>query len=627
MEERDPGHEERRQTEVCGRKAEESRSPAVEGARTPEAAARAREPWVLARRSRPTRVEEEKRDSRHLRGSLRESLASEDSGLADPDQRVAKFHGIYQQEDRDARSIARLTGAPRQASFMMRTRLPAGRLSAEQYLAMDRLSEELVYDRSLRITTRQNFQLHGVAKGDLRRAIQGMHAVGVTTLCGCGDVERNVVAPPAPLARGGHRLVQALAREIAAAMAPATNAYDEVWLDAPGIDASRETEPLYGDAYLPRKFKTGLALPEDDSADVHDQDVGLVCLVEGEALVGANVLVGGGAGLTHRKAETYARLATPLGSVGREQIVPTVQAIAGLFRDYGDRTERPHARLKYVVEEWGAELFRAELERRLGFALGPLAETGPLRSRDWLGPHEQGDGRWLYGLRVEHGRVIDGPRARVKTALRTLVEALRPTLVLTPQQGVLLADLAEADLRTVEQVLRAFGVPLPSEIGFVRRHALACPALPTCGLALAEAERVAGELWSRLETALAPLGVDDAPISIRMTGCPNGCARPYDADLGIVGRKPGHYDLFVGGGQGRARLGELYAESVPFDGIVERLMPLFEVWAARRRPGETLGDFYDRCLRRTSRRDLLTGAKGDAAEAALGLGACSPPAP
>lgn len=581
-------------------------------------------PFVLARKSEPSGVESTKRASRHLRGGLADSLLDGEPDLSELDQRVAKFHGIYQQEDRDARAIARLTGAARQRNFMVRTRIPAGQMTAEQYLAMDRLADEVVYNRSLRITTRQNFQLHGLLKADLRKAIQRVNEVLISTLCGCGDVERNIVAPPAPIAHSGHRALHALALSITEAMTPATNAYHEIWLDGECVDSSRETEPLYGAGYLPRKFKTGLGLPEDNSADVHGQDVGLIGIVELGELRGANVLVGGGSGLTHRKPETYARLATPLGFVDEANLVRAVQTIASIYRDFGDRTDRRHARLKYIVEEWGIDVFRAEFERRAALPLQPWVETGPLQHQGWLGAHAQGDGQWLYGIWLENGRIIDDARRRWKTALRILVETLRPTVVLTPQQNLLLADLAEDEIPQIEKVLRTYGLPIPDRLSFVRRHSLACPAMPTCGLALAEAERVFADVTLEFERALADLGLDDTPMALRMTGCPNGCVRPYNADLGLVGRKPGHYDMFVGGTLSGTRLGELYEESVPQDRLVARFQPLLEDWAMRRRAKESLGDFYDRCWRGAGRRNILTGEKVEPSASRIGQSRSAP---
>ncbi len=569
-------------------------------------------PRALARKSKPTDVERTKGDSRHLRGGLTAALLDSAPGLDHLDQRVAKFHGIYQQEDRDGRALARVTGTAREPNFMVRVAVPAGQLTADQYLALDELAEDVVYNRGFRVTTRQDVQLHGVRKADLARAIRRINEVGLTTLGGCGDVERNVVAPPAPIRDTGHRALQALASDLAQALAPATGAYREIWLGDTPSDLAGEEEPLYGDAYLPRKFKTGLALPEDNSVDVHAQDVGLIGVVEAGELTGANVLVGGGAGLTHRRPETYARLASPLGFVARPYLVETVKVVAGMFRDYGDRTDRRHSRLKYVVEEWGIEAFRREFESRASFPLEEWVETGPLEHRDWLGCHPQGDGRWLYGVYVENGRILDDGRRRWKSALRTLVTTLRPRVAFTAQQNLLLADLSEEDLPKVEQILDAYRIPRPDRLSFVRRHALACPALPTCGLALAESERVAGEVVDSFERAFAARGLDDVPLTLRMTGCPNGCTRPYSADLALVGRKAGHYDVYLGGGLQGARLAELYAESVPLERLVARLEPLLDDWQRRRLPKEGLGDFYDRCLRRALRRDILTGAKAEA---------------
>lgn len=572
-------------------------------------ATEARSPEPLARKGEETGVERVKRESRNLRGGLRDALRDGESGLDEGDQRVAKFHGIYQQENRDARAAARVSGAGRRAEFMLRTRIPAGQLTAGQYLAMDRLADEVVYNRSLRITTRQNFQLHGLLKGDLKRAIQRIDAAMLSTLSGCGDVERNIVAPPAPLIGTGHRALHELAVELTEALTPSTAAYREIWLDGECVDTSREVESFYGPQYLPRKFKTGLALPEDNSVDVLAQDCGLIAHVVAGELRGANVVVGGGSGLTHRKAHTYARLATPLGYVDRADLVECVRAVAGIFRDFGDRTDRRHSRLKYIVEEWGIDTFRTEFERRTDFRLAPSLDLGALQHRDWLGAHEQGDGRWLHGLAIPSGRLIDDEHGPWRSAVRTLVEELRPRVVLTAQTNLLLADLSPEAVIRVGKVLDDFGLARPESQSPARRHAMACPALPTCGLALAESERVASVVIAGFEREFARLGVDDTPVSIRMTGCPNGCARPYGADLGLVGRKPGHYDVFVGGGLDGTRLGELFLESVAMDRLVDRLGPLFEDWARRRKDREGLGDYFERCHRGSGRRDLLTGVK------------------
>lgn len=319
--------------------------------------------------------------------------------------------------------------------------------------------------------------------------------------------------------------------------------------------------------------------------------------------------------MTHRKRETYARLATPLGFVERPHLVETVRTIAGIYRDFGDRTDRRHARLKYVVEEWGIDAFRAEFRRRADFPLLPSVETGPLEHRDWLGAHPQGDGRWLYGIWIESGRIIDTPDRKWKSGLRALVESLRPEIALTPAQNLIVSGLDEAQIPELERILDRHGIPRPAGLSPVRRLMLACPALPTCGLALAESERVAGAITDDFEALLRRLSLDDRAISLRITGCPNGCARPYDADIGIVGRKPGHYDVYVGGGLSRGRLAALHAEAIEQDRLAACLEPLLRRWGQERRADEGLGDYYDRAVRGPGRRDILSGAK-DAATAA-----------
>ncbi len=561
----------------------------------------------LPRKAKPSRVEEAKAASRLLRGTLAEALNDDATGVSEADSQILKFHGAYQQEDRDHRSATRRSGAPRRHTFMMRVKIPGGVLTPDQYLALDRLAENVVYNRSMRLTTRQNVQLHGVLKGDLKEAIRRIDEVLLTTLSGCGDVERNIVAPPAPFAAKPYRELRALTRALTEAMTPMTNAYREIWLDGELVTSSAESEPLYGDRYLPRKFKTGLALPDDDSVSVRDQDVGLVALVEDGSIRRFNVLLGGGGGLTHRKASTYARLATPMGSIAAEHAVPLTQAVLRVFRDHGDLSDRRHARFKYLVEEWGIDRVRTVVSRAVDFPIEPWQETPPLQTRHWLGAHPQGDGRVFYGLPIASGRVVDGTFTRTKSALRVLVEMLQPEVIITPQQSLIFGNLRPADVDVIEEVLRSFRVPLPSSLSPLRRSSLSCPALPTCGLALAEAERVAPEILGEVERALAAVGGEAAELDVRITGCPNGCARPYNAELGFVGRKPDHYDVFIGGtGE---RLAVLYAEQVKTRDVAPTLQPLLDLWMERRRPGERLGDFFIRSFDRRERKDLLTGEK------------------
>jgi len=571
----------------------------------------------MANKDKPSKVEEAKRKSHYLRGTITEILTDQQAeSFEHDDMQIMKFHGIYQQDDRDARSLARVTGQGKQYSFMLRIRIPGGVLTPEQYLALDRLSDEVTYNASLRVTTRQAFQLHGVVKGTLKATMQRINELLLSTLCGCGDVERNIMSSPAPLADTGHQALRRLANDLAGNLCPESKAYYEVWLDGKKVETSQtdeEGEPLYGETYLPRKFKTGIALPDDNAVDVHSQDVGLVAILEDGRLKGANVMVGGGLGMTHKKPETYARLGTRLGYVDAEHIVETVRTIATIFRDYGDRTDRKHARLKYIVEEQGIDNFRAEFRERVDFELKDWVEVGELKHRDWLGQHPQGDGKFFYGLFIPNGRIIDHEVIRYKAAVRTIVEALRPEVILTPNQNVIFGNLAEEDVEKVEKVLEAFNVPKVEDVTAVKRHAMACVALPTCGLALTEAERVFPGVMEKLEEEFRRVGLEDEPVTVRMTGCPNGCARPYTADIGLVGHKPGHYDVFLGGSIHGHRMAEFYAENVPIDELAPTLRPIIEAWGAQRMPAESLGEFYNRVYCDGEARHLATGSRDNPA--------------
>lgn len=565
----------------------------------------------------PTKVEIAKREGRYLRGTIAQTLADPtSSGFGPNDVQLLKFHGIYQQEDRDARSVRRRTGAPKEHRFMVRARIPGGALTASQFLAFDRLAECTGPPPSLRVTTRQTLQLHGLVRGDLGPVVRGLHEALVTTLAACGDVGRNVMAPPWPSTDPVLREVRDLARRLSRALEPRSRALHEIWVDGekaaledPG--ESHDTEPLYGASYLPRKLKTAVTVPGDNAVDLFTQDVGLLAVVEREAaprIRGYGVFAGGGLGMTHRKPDTFARLASPLGVVPPERAIDVVLAILEIFRDHGDRTDRRHARLKYLVEAWGVDRFRREVEERLGSRFEAWKPSPPMDLPDGLGVHEQGDGRVFVGLHVPNGRIVDTPDRRLRTGLAEVVRALEPGVVLTPTQNVLLTDLEPGAEAEVAAILAAYRVPLaPPEP--VRRFALACPALPTCGLALAEAERAFPAVLDGLAGVLSGLGLDDEPLSVRMTGCPNGCARPYAADVGIVGRKPDVYDVYLGGGLAGDRLAFLWREQVPVGELATELEPLFAAWAAHRLGDEGFGSFVRRHLAVESPGRLLTGSK------------------
>ena len=544
--------------------------------------------------AKPSKVEAIKSESRRLRGTIAETVAGGGRQFAESDKQLLKFHGVYQGYDRDTATALKQGGKSKDVSFMVRVRTPAGRLTPAQYLALDALAERHG-GRSLRITTRQTIQFHGVVAGELKATMASINQALLTTLAACGDVVRNVTATPAPIADAVHRRLQEDARLLSAALSPRTHAYHEIWVDGePVVGGQLEDEPLYGATYLPRKFKIGVATPEDNSIDVLTNDLAIVALFEGDELVGYNLALGGGLGMTHGNPETYPRLASQVAFVAPDDLLPAVQAVVRLQRDHGDRANRKHARLKYLVDDRGVPWIKGTLESYIG---GPLEDPRPMppfKVIDHLGWHAQGDGRWYLGVPVASGRIKDTDSVRLRTALREAISLHRATPILTPQQDILLADIAEADRRAIELLLRGYGVKLASDLSPVARWSLACPALPTCGLALSEAERIKDDLIGAIEAALARHGLGEERISVRITGCPNGCARPYAGDIGIVGRMPGHYALYVGGDFEGTRLSERLLDKVAYDDIAATLEPLFAFFARCRHRGEGFGDFCHR---------------------------------
>lgn len=540
------------------------------------------------------KVEAVKRDSRRLRGGIADTLASGRTHFADGDEQLVKFHGLYQGYDRDSATELKQQGLEKAYEFMVRVKIPAGQLSAAQYLALDDIAERHG-GGNLRITTRQGIQFHGMIKDELKPSIAAIDAALMTTFAACGDVVRNVTANPAPIADAKHRTLQAEARRLSAALAPRTRAYHEIWVDGERRDdAGDESDPLYGDTYLPRKFKIGLAAPDDNVIDVLTNDLALIALFEGERLAGYNVAVGGGLGMTHNKPRTYPRLATPVAFVPPEDALAAAKAVIALHRDHGDRGDRKHARLKYVVDEKGLDWVKATLESIVGRPLAAPRAMPRFRVVDHMGWHAQGDGKVYLGLPVPNGRIKDAPAARLRTALREILTRTAARPVLMPTQDILLADLAFDDRAAVEGILAAHGVAPSWDVSPVARWAMACPALPSCGLALNEAERIRIPLVAQIEAALDRQGLRHERLSVRITGCPNGCARPYAGDIGIVGRTPDAYAIYLGGDFEGTRLNRLVFERVKLDDIAAMLEPLFAAFAASRRPGEGFGDFCHR---------------------------------
>ena len=543
-----------------------------------------------------SKVEQIKAESQHLRGQIAEELQSESSHFSEAQIQLLKFHGTYQQEDRDARQVRKSAGAEKAYQFMVRSRIPGGALTAEQYLAEDEIADRYS-NGTLRITTRQGFQLHGVLKGNLHSTIHDINKALLSTLAACGDVNRNVMGCPAPTSSGAQAKIQELAHQIAMHLAPRSKAYHEIWIDGEKVHAveeAEEVEPIYGPTYLPRKFKIGITLPNDNCIDIFTQDIGLIARLNGDTLTGFTIIVGGSMGMTHGKKETFPRLATPLCDVTPEQTMAVIEAIVTIQRDYGDRQNRKHARMKYLVEEQGVEWFRAELEQRLGYEVRHPQPVEIHDVEDHLGWQRQHDGRWFVGLYVENGRIKDTASLRLKSGLQHVIKQFRPGIRLTAQQNILLTDIPEEQRQPLEDALRDYGISTDPAAAGAYRFAMACPALPTCGLALAEAERALPAVVKQIECDMETLGLAGEPLSVRMTGCPNGCARPYMGDIGIVGRTKDIYHLYVGGDWANTRMNTLFAPTVRREQLAETIKPLLRLWRDERHPQESFGDYCHR---------------------------------
>jgi sulfite reductase (NADPH) hemoprotein beta-component len=554
-----------------------------------------------------TRNEGLKANDPLLAGTIAQTLANPaQDRFSEDDYEFLKFHGIYQQDDRDKRKTGK------QYIFMVRGRLPGGAMTPSVYLGFDRLCG-LYGNNTLRITTRQGFQFHGVTKGNLGPFMKGLNDDMATTLAACGDVNRNVMAAPTPATSPVVDEIQRQAKTISDALLPKTRAYHQIWVEGTELNLTGEdknfVDPLYGKTYLPRKFKVAFAIPPLNDIDIFTNDCGFIAIVENGQLAGYNLIAGGGMGMSHGNAQTYPRLADVIGFIRPERVIDTAKGVVTMHRDFGDRTNRKHARLKYVIAERGVPWFREELERRLGF---PFEEPRPYaftHQGDLYGWRQQFDGNLFLGLFVENGRIKDEGSRRFKSGLRRVVEEFKPSLRLTPSQNVLLVNVPFAQRDGITRLLAEHGVPVENQASVIRRASIACPALPTCGLALAESERTMPDILDRIEELLAELGLKDEEIIIRMTGCPNGCARPYTAELSLVGRAPGKYQLYVGGNQAGTRLTELFQESVKSDNIANELRPWLSRFAKERLGAERFGDFCQRVLLKERKVENTSGAE------------------
>lgn len=560
---------------------------------------------------KPSKVEGLKEKSHFLREPVATEILQDTTHFTEEATQILKFHGSYQQDNRDNR----VKGQEKDYQFMIRTKNPGGFVPPELYLTLDKLAEEYG-NQTLRTTTRQGFQLHGILKQNLKASLAAIIKNMGTTLGACGDLNRNVMAPPAPFKnRPEYQYAWEYANNIADLLTPQTGAYYEIWLDGekaisaeenPEVVAARQRngtgtifhdteEPIYGTYYMPRKFKCAVTVPGDNSIDLYSQDLTLVVMTNDEKLEGFNVFAGGGLGRTHNKEETFARLADPICYVAASDVYQLVKAIVATQRDYGDRTDRRHARLKYLIHDWGVDKFRQAVEGYFGKPLQPFKPLPEFRYEDFLGWQEQGDGKLFLGISVENGRVKDEGSLQLRTALREIVQEFNLPIRLTAHHNAIFYDIEPGQRQAIQQILDRCGIQAdPSALNSLVRYSMACPAMPTCGLAITESERVMPSVLKRIEALLDKVGLEEEHFVVRMTGCPNGCARPYMAELGFVGSAVESYQVWLGGAANQTRLAQPYLDKMHINNLEAELEPLFVYFKQSRQLDEKFGDFCDR---------------------------------
>jgi len=541
----------------------------------------------------PSKNEGIKARSHALRGTIAEGLGNVVTGaLADDDTQLTKFHGIYQQDDRDLRAERGRKRMEPALSFMARLRIPGGRVSPTQWLQLNEIARERA-NGTIRLTTRQTVQFHGIIKGNLAPAISAMNDALLDTIAACGDVNRNVICTSNPHASPAHAEALALAKRLSDDLLPKSRAWHELWLGEERVAGGEpEEEPLYGTTYLPRKFKIAIAVPPQNDVDVFAHDLGLIAIEQDGAVIGYDVSVGGGMGMTHGEPDTFPRTGDIIGFCMPDQAVAVADAVIRVQRDNGDRSVRKHARLKYTIERMGLDAFRAAVEQHLGYKLAPAHGAAFTGTGDRLGWSQSPDQTWQYGLFVENGRVHDLPDRHLLSGLRAVANVHRGELVMTANQNLIIAGVAPEDKAGIDALLQQHG--LEEGASALRQASMACVALPTCGLALAESERYLPSLITALDAVMDAVGLRDQPIVLRMTGCPNGCARPYLAEIAMVGRGPGRYNLYLGAAPNGTRLNKLYRRDLDHDGILAALTPLLHEYAGARLPGERFGDWVIR---------------------------------
>jgi len=548
----------------------------------------------MSEKNKKSAIENIKEASDALRGTIRQSLTDEITGaIREDDQAVIKFHGMYQQDDRDRREERATKKLDRLYSFMIRLRLPGGFISAKQWIA----AHHIAGDNStgiIKITTRQTIQLHGIIKSNIKPTIQSFNEAHLDSIATCGDINRNVACSSNPSESPIHEKVFAYADKISTLLMPKTKAYYEIWLDDElVIDKKEQEDPLYQNRYLPRKFKIGIVIPPNNDVDVLNNDIGLIAIIEDNQLKGFNIAIGGGLSTTHGNAETYARLGTVIGFADTEEkVLKTVYEILTVQRDNGNRTDRKLARLKYTLDKMGVDQYRKEVEKRTGFDLEP-ARSFVFTSRvDRYGWEKSFSGKWYYTLFIENGRVLDDEKLALKTALLEIAQTGKCNFLFTSNQNMIISDIAEKDKSEINEILMRFKIIEHTEAASViRKNAMACVALPTCPLALAEAQRYMPSLISKIEPLLEKHHLQNESIIMRMTGCPNGCARPYATEIGLVGTAPGKYNLHIGGDNEGQRLNQLFKESLDESQILNELDNLFGSFKEKRNSKESFGDY------------------------------------
>ncbi|WP_108972610.1 assimilatory sulfite reductase (NADPH) hemoprotein subunit [Leptospira ryugenii] len=543
-----------------------------------------------------TLAEKVKRESKALRGTLKESLLDEHTGsLRANDQLLLKFHGMYQQDDRDRREERALKKLDRLHSFMIRLRIPGGMIGPVHWEALHNIAGENSTG-TIKITTRQTVQLHGILKSQIKPTIKAFDQVFLDSIAACGDVNRNVTCTSNPSASPLHKEVYSYAGEISRHLLPKTRAYYEIWLDEKQLVEKEEPlDPLYKDVYLPRKFKIGIAIPPHNDVDVFTNDIGLIAIIEGNELKGFNVAIGGGLGTTHGNAETYPRLATVIGYVSKKDVLKVVYEIVTVQRDFGNREDRKLSRLKYTVDRLGVDFYKAEVEKRSGIQLQPAKDFKFNTRTDEFGWMQDSLGNWHYTLFVENGRVLDEDNYLLKTCLLEVSKTRRAVFRFTCNQNLILSDIFPKDKALIESILEKYGVIKKTlEASPIRKNSMACVALSTCPLALAEAQRYLPSLIDKIEVLLMKHSLKNDPITIRMTGCPNGCARPYISEIGLVGTAYGKYNLHLGADWEGLRLNQKYKENLNEEQILSELDQMFSRYSKERNAKESFGDYVVR---------------------------------